>query len=83
MTTDNRKCNSLTYRAHGEKGNNMKVKELVGKVADFGTHPHIYIQKGGGIIGGGKPDEVSANFGELKVNSFIAANCGQIKVYVE
>lgn len=61
----------------------MKVKELVGKVADFGTHPHIYIQKGGSIIGGGKPDEVSANFGELKVNSFIAANCGQIKVYVE
>lgn len=61
----------------------MKVKELVNKVADFGTNPHIYIQKGGSILGGGKPDDVSGNFGELKVNSFIAAGCGQIKVFVE
>lgn len=61
----------------------MKVKELAGKVNDFGTNPYIYIQRGGSILGGGKPDEVSENFGGLTVNSFIAANCGQIKIYVK
>lgn len=60
----------------------MKVKELVSKVGNFGTNPHIYIQKCGSIIGGGTPDEVSEKFGKLTVNSFIAANCGEIKVYV-
>lgn len=61
----------------------MKVKELAGKVNDFGTHPHIYIQRGGSIIGGGNPDDVSEKFGELRVNSFIAAGCGEIKIYVK
>ncbi len=73
----------LALMMAGEKGNGMKVKELVNKVNDFGTNPHIYIQKGGSIIGGGKPDEVSENFGGMKVCSFIAVNRGQIKVFVE
>jgi len=45
----------------------MKVKELVSKVNDLGTKPYVYIQKGGSIIGGGSPDEVSESFGGMKV----------------
>lgn len=60
----------------------MKVKDLVNKIADFGTSPHVYIQKEG-IIGGGKPDDVVNTFGEMTVNSFIAAGRGQIKIFVK
>lgn len=59
----------------------MKVKELVNKIADFGTSPHVYMQKEG-IIGCGKPDVVNT-FGEMTVNSFIAAGRGQIKIFVK
>ena len=61
----------------------MKVKELVNKVADFGTNPHICIQRGGSIIGGGTPSEVSENFGGMKVNSFVAVDCGEIRIFAE
>lgn len=61
----------------------MKVKELVNKIADFGTSPHVYMQKEGIIIGGGKPDDVVNTFGEMTVNSFIAAGRGQIKIFVK
>lgn len=61
----------------------MKVKELTSKIADFGTNPYVYVQNRGSIIGGGTPDEVSERFGELKINTFIAADRGQIKIYVE
>lgn len=60
----------------------MEVKELVNKIADFGTSPHVYIQKEGIIIGGGKPDVVNT-FGEMTVNSFIADGRGQIKIFVK
>lgn len=65
----------------GEKGNDMKVKELVSKVGNFGTNPHIYIQKGGSILGGGSPDDVAERFGTMNVESFIAANRGEIKIF--
>lgn len=61
----------------------MKVKELVNKIGNFGTKPHVYIQKSGNIIGDGKPDEVCKRFGEMKVCTFIAVDCGQIKIFVE
>lgn len=61
----------------------MKVKALVNKVADFGTHPYIYIKRCSNIIGEGKPDDISKNFGELTVNTFIATNCGKIMVFVK
>lgn len=61
----------------------MKVKELVNKIGDFGTNPYIYIQKSSSIIGGGKPDEVCKQFGKMKVCSFIAANRGQIKIFIK
>lgn len=57
----------------------MKVKELVNKIGDFGTSPHIYIQLGNCIIGAGNPDKVREQYGEMGIYSFIAANRGQIK----
>lgn len=61
----------------------MKVKELVNKIGDFGTNPYIYIQKGGCIIGGGRPDKVREQYGDMGIHSFIAANRGQIKIFVK
>lgn len=61
----------------------MKVKEFVNKIGDFGTKPYIYIQKKGSIIGDGKPDEIYKQFGEMEVCSFIAANRGQIKIFIK
>lgn len=37
----------------------------------------------GSIIGGGKPDEIYKQFGEMEVCSFIAANRGQIKIFIK
>lgn len=61
----------------------MKVKELVNKISDFGTNPYVYIQKGGCIIGGGSPDKVREQYGEMGIYSFVAANRGQIKIFVK
>ena len=61
----------------------MKVKELVNKIGDFGTSPHIYIQKGNCIIGGWSPYKVCEQYGEMGIYSFIAANRGQIKIFVK
>ncbi len=61
----------------------MRIKDFANKIGDFGTKPYIYIQKSGSIIGGGKPDEVCKRFGEMKVYSFIAANRGQIKIFIK
>ncbi len=60
----------------------MKVRDLTRHMGDFGTHPKVYIQKGGSILGGGTPDEVEDKYGKLTVASFIASNMGQIKIFV-
>lgn len=61
----------------------MKVKELVNKIGDFGTSPHIYIQKGGYIIGSGRIDKVREQYGEMTIYNFIAADRGEIKIFVK
>ena len=61
----------------------MKVKDIAVKMADFGTNPYIFIQRGALIIGAGKPDEIAAQYGKMRVNTFVAITRGQIKIYVD
>ncbi len=61
----------------------MKVKELASKVGDFGTHPRVYVQECGSILGSGSPEQIGERYGERKVASFIAPNRGEIKIFIE
>ncbi len=61
----------------------MKVKELTNKIGDFGTHPRVYIQECGSILGSGAPEQIEARYGERRVASFIAPARGEIKIFIE
>jgi len=61
----------------------MKVKELTSKIGDFGTHPRVYIQECDSILGSGAPDTIGKRYGDRSVNSFIAPNRGEIKVFIK
>jgi len=61
----------------------MKVKELTSKIGDFRTHPRVYIQECGSILGSGSPKQIGERYGERNVASFFAANRGEIKIFIE
>ncbi len=61
----------------------MKVKELTNKIGDFRTHPRVYIQECGSILGSGTPEPIGERYGERKVASFIVPNRGEIKILIE
>lgn len=64
----------------------MKIKEFAHRMNDHGTKPRVKIWKcktewGTLLIYEGRPDEIPADIGNMKINSFVVSGVGFVEIY--